>query len=172
MFGGIQLPAFSVMGNMVDLETNVADLMRVAAMGGGLLGSIGSLVAGGGGVLPLASLASLGILPGVVSTVRRGKGGFGLSASGVTVSDSGFAGNSDAGDVKAKTLNDANDDANKQMIGKQDEQESDVKNKVINENIVKIYELLLNVTNGSAAFKVNMGDNSSWTRLLTGGFMD
>ena len=73
---------------------------------------------------------------------------------------------------KNKTINDANDNANKQMIDKQEEQETDVKNKVINENVVKIYELLLNVTNGSAAFNVNMGDNSSWTRLLTGGFMD
>lgn len=172
MFGGVQLPALSVMGNMVDLETNVADLMRVAALSGGLLSSIGSLMSGGGGALPLASLASLGILPGVVSTVSRGRGGFGFTASGVTLSNSGFAGNADAGDVKEKTINDANDDANRQMIDKQEEQETDVKNKVINENVVKIYELLLNVTNGSAAFKVNMGDNSSWTRLLTGGFMD
>lgn len=172
MFGGVQLPALSVMGNMIDLETNVADLMRVAALSGGLLSSIGSLMSGGGGALPLASLANLGILPGVVSTVSRGRGGFGFTASGVTLSNSGFAGNADAGDVKEKTINDANDDANKQMIDKQEEQETDVKNKVINENVVKIYELLLNVTNGSAAFKVNMGDNSSWTRLLTGGFMD
>ena len=172
MFGGVQLPAFSVMGNMIDLETNVADLMRVAALSGGLLSSIGSLMSGGGGALPLASLANLGILPGVVSTVSRGRGGFGFTASGVTLSNSGFAGNADAGDVKEKTINDANDNANKQMIDKQEEQETDVKNKVINENVVKIYELLLNVTNGSAAFNVNMGDNSSWTRLLTGGFMD
>ena len=172
MFGGVQLPAFSVMGNMIDLETNVADLMRVAALSGGLLSSIGSLMSGGGGALPLASLASLGILPGVVSTVSRGRGGFGFTASGVTLSNSGFAGNADAGDVKEKTINDANDNANKQMIDKQEEQETDVKNKVINENVVKIYELLLNVTNGSAAFNVNMGNNSSWTRLLTGGFMD
>lgn len=172
MFGGVQLPAIMTMMGGVDLETNVADLMRVAALSGGLLSSIGSLMSGGGGALPLASLASLGILPGVVSTVSRGRGGFGFTASGVTLSNSGFAGNADAGDVKEKTINDANDDANRQMIDKQEEQETDVKNKVINENVVKIYELLLNVTNGSAAFKVNMGDNSSWTRLLTGGFMD
>lgn len=50
--GGIAIPSLSVMGNSVDLETTVADLMRVGAMSGGILSGIGAMItnlgAGGG----------------------------------------------------------------------------------------------------------------------------
>ena len=47
--GGIALPDIKVMGSGVNLQTTVADLMRVGAMSGGILGSIGTMVAAGGG---------------------------------------------------------------------------------------------------------------------------
>ena len=39
----MDIPAFSVMGNMVDLHTSVADLMSAGALAGGLLSNIGNL---------------------------------------------------------------------------------------------------------------------------------
>ena len=42
----IDIPAISVMGNMVDLHTTVADLMRVGAVGGSLMSSLGGLFSG------------------------------------------------------------------------------------------------------------------------------
>ena len=44
--GGIALPTFSVMGNMVDLNTTVTNLMRSGIVGVGTLGAIGSLISG------------------------------------------------------------------------------------------------------------------------------
>ena len=44
--GGIDLPFINVMGFGVDLNTTVADLMRVASVGAGVLGSLGPMISG------------------------------------------------------------------------------------------------------------------------------
>lgn len=47
----IAIPAVSVMGNSVDLETTVADLMRAGAISGSLLSSVGGLFSGLGQIV-------------------------------------------------------------------------------------------------------------------------
>lgn len=171
LFGGIALPDIKAMGTGVNLQTNVADLMRVAALGGSAIGGIGSMMTSlsKGGLSGVGMLASLGIIPGLISTVSRGNGGFGLSASGLSVASSGYAGNADGGDIKNKTLSDANSDANKQLIDMQDKEEEDIKNKVINDNIVKIYELLSNVVQGTDKLHATVTlDPSAITSLIGG----
>jgi hypothetical protein len=44
--GGIAIPAFSVMGNMVDLETTIADLMLAGSLGVSAMSGIGSMLSG------------------------------------------------------------------------------------------------------------------------------
>ncbi len=44
--GGIALPDIKFMGTGVNLQTSVADLMRVAALSGGIMSGIGSMISG------------------------------------------------------------------------------------------------------------------------------
>ena len=73
--GGIALPDIKVMGTGVNLQTTIADLMRVGAMSGSILSGIGSMVASGGN--------------GDLNTVSRGKGHGLRTTGGATVSESG-----------------------------------------------------------------------------------
>ena len=60
--GGISLPTFSVMGNMVDLNTTVTNLMRAGIVGVSTLGAIGSMISGVNSTLnPASMLTKLGI---------------------------------------------------------------------------------------------------------------
>lgn len=90
--GGIDLPFLNVMGFGVDLNTTVSDLMRVAAVGSGILGSLGPLISGlGSSFSGQAMLNKLGIGAGSgLPIVHRGGGGSGgVGAAGGTVSESG-----------------------------------------------------------------------------------
>ena len=77
---GIAIPAISVMGNMVDLNTNIASLMKVGAIGGGLLSGIGNMIAGtlggsAGGFSGSGMLKALGITNNNnITTITRGSG--------------------------------------------------------------------------------------------------
>ena len=46
--GGIALPDIKVMGTGVNLQTTIADLMRVGAMSGSILSGIGGMITSGG----------------------------------------------------------------------------------------------------------------------------
>lgn len=85
--GGINIPAISVMGNMVDLNTTVENLMKLGIVGIGSLGMIGDVVSGlTSTYIPASMLTKLGIT-GKVQTVSRG-GGFLSGLSGLTQSAS------------------------------------------------------------------------------------
>ena len=112
--GGISIPAISVMGNMVDLHTTVADLMRAGAMGGGILSSIGTMIASGGngGITGSGILRAAGI-GNNITAVSRGNGGGLVTTGGASVSESGsLIGNASGSDVQNKTLTEANDSSN------------------------------------------------------------
>lgn len=161
--GGINLPAFSVMGNMVDLETTVADLMRVGALSGGILSGIGQMISSigsGGGFIPSGMLKSLGI-GGTASVVSRGNGS-GLLSTGPTTSysESGMVGNSDSGAVKDKTMQEAQESGNQQLAEAQDES-SETKLSTVDEHVVAIYNLLQDVVGGSSSLHVDMGNTAA-----------
>lgn len=85
--GGINIPTISVMGNMVDLNTTVENLMKLGIVGIGSLGMIGDVVSGlTSAYIPASMLTKLGIT-GKVQTVSRG-GGFLSGLSGLTQSAS------------------------------------------------------------------------------------
>lgn len=151
---GIAIPSLSVVGNSVDLETTVSDLMRVGALSGSLLSGIGAMITSGsgGGFSGSGMLQALGIGSGI-STVSRGTGEGLLSTGGGTTSSSGYVGNSDSSAVYTKTVTDATDEANNDLVTAQEES-TEVTNKQIDEDIVSIYTLLTQVIDGTARLKV------------------
>lgn len=167
--GGIAIPAISVLGNMVDLETTVANLMRVGALSGGILSSIGNLIAGiaggtAGGFNPVGMLNAAGVFNG--NAVQRGTGQTFIASGGATVSESGYVGNAAGGDVYGKTLSDVNDSKSQQLAEAQESGDVVDHSKNIDENLVAIYSLLQSVVDGTASLHVITGSdrlNGVWT---------
>lgn len=115
--GGIAIPAISVMGTMVDLETTVADLMRVGALSASFLKGIGQMAkaGSGGGISGRKMLTALGvsgnnIVSRGIKTNLKGSGSYTVSESGSVI-----AGNEDSSAVEDKTMADAADSKKSQM---------------------------------------------------------
>jgi hypothetical protein len=157
--GGIDLPFLNVMGFGIDLNTTVADLMRVAAVGGGILGSIGPLISGlGNSFSGQRMLKQLGISSGSGLTVTpRGDGGGGASTGGggSSTSGSGYVGNSSGSDIKNSTIQESEDSKKQQMVEAKEEEEANQVN-VLNTTVLKIYELLDDVAHGNGCFRVKV----------------
>jgi len=146
--GGIALPDIKVVGSGVNLQTSVADLMRVGALSGSILSGIGQMIVAGGG----GGLSGIGMLKAMgVNTVDRG--GY-INKKGGGVSESGIAGNTSSSDAYDQTMSSASDTQNETMANAKDSGESDVENRVINDNIVNIYRLLQSLTDGTATLNV------------------
>jgi hypothetical protein len=169
--GGIDLPFLNVMGFGVDLNTTVSDLMRVAAVGGGILGSIGPLISGLGSSFDgRAMLNKLGIGEGSgLAITPRGDGGGSKNVGGgaKTTSGSGYAGNASGSDIKDSTIQESEDSKKQQMIEAKEEEEANQVN-VLNTTVLKIYELLDDVTNGNSTFKVKV-EGYGLTKSSSGG---
>lgn len=161
--GGIAIPSIMAMGTGFDLETTVADLMRVGSLSGGLLAGVGKMLSGlgtGGGFSGSGMLRAFGV-GSSPTVVTRGSGSGLLTTNMSTLSESGsFMANSDGSDVQNKTMTDAEDSANNKVSAAEDNKQ-DVTIKTVDEHVVKIHELLEAVTNGSKTFKVDMGDVAS-----------
>ena len=172
--GGIDLPFINVLGSGVDLNTTVSDLMRVAAVGTGILGSIGPLISSlGSSFSGQAMLSKLGISSGSGLTVTpRGSGSSGgLSGGGAqTTSESGYAsyaGNTSGSDIKDSTIQESKDTKKQQMIEAKEEAEADEID-ILNTTILKIYELLDDVAHGNSFFRVRV-DDYGLTKASNGG---
>ena len=158
--GGGAIPAFSVMGNMVDLETTVADLMRVGAMGGSILAGIGTMISsgGGGGITGSGILKAAGIYGN--NFVTRGSGQGLQTTGGATVSESGsMIGNANGSDVQNATMTNATDSANAQLAEAVDSSEETKLSEVYAE-VVEIYKLLQDVANGGYTIAVDVKNPS------------
>ena len=157
--GGIDLPFVNAMGWGVDLNTTVSDLMRVAAVGTGILGSIGALTSGlSNSFSGRQMLDKLGIKSeNGLAVTPRGGGNIAGSVGGgsSSLSESGYAGNASGSDVKESTLQEAEDSKKQQMIEAKEEAEANQVD-VLNETVIKIYELLDDVANGGGSFKVKV----------------
>lgn len=100
--GGIALPTFSVMGNSVDLNTTVTNLMRAGIVGVSTLGAIGDVISGATNTLaPVGMLAKLGILGGSAKK-NRGTGLTRLKSLGGL--SSSYQSNSSGNDFYDQTL--------------------------------------------------------------------
>lgn len=158
--GGIDLPFLNVMGFGVDLNTTVSDLMRVAAVGSGILGSIGPMISGlGSSFSGQAMLNKLGIGSG--SGLAVNQRGSGISLGGSTgggsssTSSSGYVGNASGSDIKDSTIQESEDSKKQQMIEAKEEAEANQVD-VLNQTVIKMYELLEEVASGKSSFAVRV----------------
>jgi hypothetical protein len=170
--GGIDLPFINVMGFGVDLNTTVADLMRVASVGAGVLGSLGPMISGLASSFSGQSMLSkmgIGKGSGLQVTPRGGDGvgggggaGGGLVGGGnETTSGSGYVGNGSGSDVKNSTIQESEDSKKQQMIEAKEEEPANQVD-VLNTTVIKIYELLDSVSRGSKTLRVRV-DNYGLT---------
>lgn len=158
--GGIDLPFVNVMGFGVDLNTTISDLMRVAAVSTGIIGSIGEMASGlGNSFSGRAMLEEMGISSGSgLSITPRGDGSIlgKLTGGGKkTTSGSGYVGNASGSDVKNSTIQEAEDSKEQLMVEAQEEAETN-QITVLNTTVVKIYELLDDVVHGNSSVKVKV----------------
>ena len=116
--GGIAIPAISVMGNMVDLETTVTGLMKTGIVGMNVIGQIGNIIGSlaNGGSLNLANWG------GTESTARGS--GFGAITKGYssTTSTSAFIGSSSSSDIYSSSVTAAKDQAKEENKGSEEEE--------------------------------------------------
>ena len=167
--GGLPIPAVSVLGNMVDLHTSVADLMRAGALSSSILKGLGSIIGGGGGGMSVkASLQSLGI--DNISTVQRGGIQAPISNRQIIsrgISESGAlstAGNANVSDIQASTMAGASSDINNQLAQAKESEDAEISNNVIDEHIVNIFNLLQNVVSGADSLSVKLAYDGNWNR--------
>lgn len=160
--GGIAIPAISTMMGGVDLETTVSDLLRVGAIGTGILGSIGAITQGLGNSFSgrkmleqvgVKSASNLQITPrgngtSLVKSVKN-------SVGAATTSTSGYVGNANGSDIKDSTLQEAEDSKKQHMIEAKEEEGETVID-VINNTVLKIYELLDDVASGKNSLNVRV----------------
>ena len=156
LVGGIAIPSIGAfaMGNgtQVDLETTVADLMRVGSFGGSLLSGIGSLISGFANNASGLSgvLSALGVST-KASTVKRGQG----LSSGLTntLSQMSYIGNTAGSDVYDSSMASAENQKNELAVQAKEDQGDegeDVKLADVNNTAIQILELLQTVMSGGA----------------------
>ena len=121
--GGINIPAISVFGNMVDLETTVSNLLRAGAIGGGILGGIGRVIGGLGNAFNGSNMLKAFGIDNNITTLSRGTGTGIAAMSGNTYSESGYYGNAEGGDVQQKAYTDAMDEGNSKLEVEKDKAE-------------------------------------------------
>ena len=158
--GGINIPAFSVMGNMVDLETSVANLMMSGALAGGMMSGIGSIInaAGGGGITGKGILDALKVKGN--NTVTRGTGVSLATTAGLSYSESGaMIGNNAGSDIQNKTMTDANDSSQAQLA-EAVETTNETKLSEVYTEVVNIYQLLQDIANGSYTLSVDVANGN------------
>jgi len=152
--GGIAIPMVSVLGNAVDLETTVADLMQVGAISGGLLSSLGNMIVGlaqgsGGGFSGSGMLRALGVKTGV-STISRGSS-LATTKSGATVSQSSYTsvGNTAGGDIYDASMAGATNQKSSLMAEAKESEETTATLDIVDGHVVDIYNLLSSVISGN-----------------------
>ena len=146
LVGGIALPDIKYMGTGVNLQTTVADLMRVGALGTGLMGGIGNIMmaGSGGGFVPSMMLKALGLAGDKISVVTRG-GEVTDLATGLKVSQVGYIGNTAGSEIYESSLVGAEEQQEQKLAEVKEEHEDEVTTETINSNVVQIYELLSSV---------------------------
>jgi hypothetical protein len=106
-----------------------------------------------------AMLKSLGIGSGSnLEITPRGDGKKLLGSKGgasKSTSSSGYVGNSSGSDIKDSTMQEAEDSKKQMMIEAKEEEEANQVT-VLNETVIKIYELLDDVASGKSSFNVRV----------------
>ena len=142
--GGINLPTVSVMGNSVDLETTVTNLMRAGIVGASTLGNIGTIIKGVSNsasnfISPGSILSRLGISGNKAKSITRG-GGLNRRKNLLNqLSTSNYIGNSSGDDYYDQTIAGANDQKQK-TIEQQKRESTDITLNNIHEYLLSVFD--------------------------------
>ena len=142
--GGINLPTVGALGNFVDLNTTVTNLMRSGIVGAGTLGAIGSIISGVSSTfMPTSILAKLGISPdgsSLTSDYKRRGTGLNRNRKQIKqISGSNLIGNTSGEDYYKQTLTSADEEVDKKA--KQKEQENaDITLNNIHEYLLSVFD--------------------------------
>lgn len=141
--GGINLPTASVMGNSVDLNTTVTNLMRAGIVGASTLGNIGTIISGissaSSSLLPSSMLFKLGIFGNKAKSVKRG-GGLNRRKNLLNqLSTSDYMGNTSGDDYYNQTITSANDQKQK-TIEQQKREATDITLNNIHEYLLSVFD--------------------------------
>jgi hypothetical protein len=172
--GGIEIPFININGFGFQLNSSVANLMKIAAMSGSVLGGLGKLISSvgsGGGISGSGMLKAWGVdLIGIeqkqqVTSTGQNLGEGVKTQGGDTTSESGTIGNESSEDVKNKTTSDASEDPEKQIADAKEEQ-AYIKLVQVDEHVMLIHQLFQEVVAGSKKLHVQLttGDlPTAWT---------
>ena len=113
--GGINIPTISVMGNAVDLNATVTQLMKLGIIGANVLGNIGTIVSG------LSGKNNLSLYNwGAEDILKRGQGFTGITiGSTQTTSETTYIGSTSSSDIYQSSLASAQESANVDIQGTQ-----------------------------------------------------
>lgn len=138
--GGIALKDIKYLGSGVNLQTTVADLMRVGSLSGGILSSIGAMISGsgGGGITGKGLFDAFGI--NGTTTVTRGTGRT-FTDAGVQTSLSNYVANSSGEDITGSYTT-AGEDEGKQKIEAMAEEDNSKKIDDVCSQLDKIIQIL------------------------------
>jgi hypothetical protein len=139
--GGIPLTTISTLGNMVDLNTTVTNLMRAGIVGVSSLGAIGSLISGLGSTFnPSSMLSKLGILNSSSATyTSRGKGLTRKQKQIQQQSGSTYVGNSAGEDYYEQSISSANEQTS-QTLDQKKEESTDISLNNIHEYLLSVFD--------------------------------
>lgn len=160
--GGIDFSLPLVMGTGTAQTFNIADLMSAGALSAGLLSGMAKMLSGlgtGGGFWGEGMLKAFGVDSNNI--VIRGTGAGLLTTSGNSISDSGYTANANSSDLSSKTMGEATDSATQQVSAAAEESEEKTLTDV-DESLLRIYELLQSVTDGTNSISVKMSAESPW----------
>lgn len=142
--GGINLPTVGVIGNYVDLNTTVTNLMRAGIVGASTLGNIGTIIDGisnsaSNFISPGSILSRLGVSGNKAKSVRRG-GGLNRRKNLLNqLSTSNYMGNSSGDDYYNQTITSANDQKQK-TIEQQKREATDITLNNIHEYLLSVFD--------------------------------
>lgn len=113
--GGINIPTISVMGNAVDLNATVTQLMKLGIIGANVLGNIGTIVSG------LSGRNNLSLYNwGAEDILKRGQGFTGITiGSTQTTSETTYIGSTSSSDIYQSSLASAQESAGVDIQGTQ-----------------------------------------------------
>ena len=110
--GGINIPAISVLGNMVDLNTTVENLIKLTMVGINTLGDMGNIISNLSNLGNSASLLDKMKINANNADYTRGSGAYGKErVSGLTTSFSTYVGNASGSDYYESSIVGAQDEA-------------------------------------------------------------
>jgi hypothetical protein len=153
--GGINIPSVFAMGNGVNLNTTVENLMKLGVVGAGSLGMIGDLISGISSTInPASMLSKLQVL----SAINQVGKGLAMSTSGMTQSQTVMVGNSSGEDIYSSAKAGAEGEANQAMADAAATDEGMQLTTDIRDNVRDIKQILESVID-SGGLRVSYSSN-------------